>query len=741
MYKFFVPQQQETSGGLERLEVDGKFFRAAGKRVFLKAVTYGPFPDPQPDHGQEMKRIAAAGFNAVRIYGSPDPAMLDAAHAHGLWVLVGLTWQWGSDFLRKSSLFAEALVDLRQGLAEWGAHPAVAIVMVANEVPADMVRWMGVLRVRQAIERLIDLGRRQRPRLLFAYANYPTTEYLEPDNADFTAMNVYLERREDFADYLPRLHNVAGDRPVLISEFGLDSLRGSEQKQREVLLWQLDECLASGMAGTTVYAWSDRWLNGKRIMDDWAFGLTDVSGREKPAYEVLSKRLPAVLTPEDGVALESVPSFSVVVCTHNGGHRMHACLSAICAIDYPDYEVIVVNDGSSDDTEEVVGRFEGVRLINVEHIGLSAARNRGAEEASGEIIAYTDDDCEPDAAWLTWLARAFVRSQWDACGGPNLPPVPPHADYWEHVDEAVVAAAPGAPTHVLFDDGEAEHLPGCNLVVRKRALQAIGGFHADYRVAGDDVDFCWRLRAAGFRMGFSGAAFVWHRRRTTLWRYFKQQYGYGKAEALLMRDHPEKFRRSGGARWMGRVYAGGAMCADPGSVIYHGAMGLAAYQQVSLTVQPQRALPSGFDGPMARFKLAVARVLQPRIRGFARWRHSLRWRWNVERVSERKPWVTLKDAHYGEEEESIWWGETGIYREDVLVALQQAGWDVWHRSGTSAAHEDWDLVRGECRVLVAREHHEGMSLLLVRQEFPAGRGQRIPRRMLEVMHSLGLQQV
>ena len=87
----------------------------------------------------------------------------------------------------------------------------------------------------------------------------------------------------------------------------------------------------------------------------------------------------------------------------------------------------------------------------------------------------------------------------------------PHDDGGASViDEVVVASAQGAPSHVLFDDDEAEHLPGCNLAVRKEVLEAIGGFSERYLIAGDDVDFCWRLQQAGFRMGFSAAAFVWH---------------------------------------------------------------------------------------------------------------------------------------------------------------------------------------------------------------------------------------
>ena len=127
MYDFLVPQEMKRQ--MDRLEIDGKFFCSAGERVFLKAVTYGPFPDPQPDHDLEMGRIARAGFNAVRVYGCPDRKMLDAAEDEGLWVMVGPSWSWGYDFIQNPSLFSEAMVELSDGLTDWGRHPAVAVVL------------------------------------------------------------------------------------------------------------------------------------------------------------------------------------------------------------------------------------------------------------------------------------------------------------------------------------------------------------------------------------------------------------------------------------------------------------------------------------------------------------------------------------------------------------------------------------------------------------------------------------
>jgi len=265
----------------------------------------------------------------------------------------------------------------------------------------------------------------------------------------------------------------------------------------------------------------------------------------------------------------------VVVCTYNGSRTLHDCLSGLARSEYPNYEVIVINDGSTDRTAEIAAEYD-VRLLTTKNQGLSAARNEGMKAATGEIVAYLDDDAWPDPHWLMYLGTAFMKSKHAAIGGPNIPP----AD--DSPTAYCVAHAPGGPTHVLLTDEVAEHIPGCNLAIRKPALESIEGFDPQFRVAGDDVDVCWRLQDKGWTLGFSPGAVVWHRRRASIRTYWRQQVQYGKAEALLESKWPEKYNAMGHLSWSGRLYHNGMLRVLPFRKwrVYHGVWGMGLFQSL-----------------------------------------------------------------------------------------------------------------------------------------------------------------
>jgi O-antigen biosynthesis protein len=232
----------------------------------------------------------------------------------------------------------------------------------------------------------------------------------------------------------------------------------------------------------------------------------------------------------------------------------------------------VVNDGSTDETARIVKEYD-VRLISTENLGLSNARNLGWQAATGSIVAYLDDDAYPDPDWLSYLAISFASSTHVGIGGPNIDPA------GDGFIADCVANSPGGPVHVLLTDEVAEHIPGCNMAFRKEALQAVGGFDTLFRVAGDDVDICWKLQARGWTLGYSPAALVWHHSRNSIRTYCKQQRGYGRAEALLESKWPEKFNSAGHHTFSGRIYGKGfehMLGVRPR--VYHGVWGSAPFQ-------------------------------------------------------------------------------------------------------------------------------------------------------------------
>lgn len=653
----------------KRWRTDGRFLRCGVERKPLRAVTYGPFPEHADISPQrEFPRIAAAGFNAVRLYEMAHTALLEEAARHGLAVFSGLPWRQHADVLAEPGIVTAAKVRLGEALRNTARHPAHAGVFVGNEIPADLVRWIGPERVLAVLEDLIASGRSVAPDLLFAYANFPTTEYLEPTNADFTAFNVYLEEPEPFRAYLKKLHHVAGDRPLVISEFGMDSQRNGTDAQARTLAWAARIAEESGCAGFTVFSWSDHWQNGATEVLDWDFGLIDRNGSEKHSlYSVNQTFAKKETIVQNGF-------FSVIVCTRNGRSRISACLHSLMAMSDAAREIIVVDDGSDDGTADFVETaFPQVRLIRLAPSGLSAARNAGAAAAAGNILAFTDDDCEVDFDWLRHLRTGFQETGAAALGGPNIPPWPANAR------SAVIRAASGGPSHVMIDDTRAEHLPGCNLAVKRDAFNRIGGFDPDFHTAGDDVDFCWRLQDAGLSLGFAPSAFVWHHRRPSVRAFFKQQLGYGSAERMLLKKHPARFSQDGGIKWRGFVYLGGPLRFQSGDTIFHGELGNAGYQSLIPSTMPQRPLDPRW-GWRAMVRHRFIEFLSPRLRSWNRLHTILGF--------EKR----IRSPRQDELHESIVTGKT---REQILETLQHDG---WHPAPPDSG---WDLQLGNKRLLAA----------------------------------------
>ena len=294
----------------------------------------------------DFKAISNAGLNALRLYTVPPLWLLDLAAAHRLRVMIGLPWEQHIAFLDDRGRAKDIVARMRESIRQCSGHEAVLCYAIGNEIPAPVVRWHGKRRIEKFLERLCEVVRQEDPGALVTYVNYPTTEYLELPFVDFVSFNVYLEKREQLAAYLARLQNLAGERPLLLTEIGLDSRRNGEEVQAASLKWQIETSFEKGCAGAFVFAWTDEWHRGGHDIEDWDFGLTTRDRKPKPALTAVTEAFEEVPFPVD----TRWPRISVVVCSYNGAATIEETLAALTKLNYPDYEVIVVDDGSTDAT-------------------------------------------------------------------------------------------------------------------------------------------------------------------------------------------------------------------------------------------------------------------------------------------------------------------------------------------------------------------------------------------------------
>jgi GT2 family glycosyltransferase len=576
---FFGPESARSSISTSRISRRGKFLFDGEEKLYVRGVTYGAFrPDGVGREYQDLEQIerdfacmAVHGINCVRIpHTMPPRSLLDAAMRHGLRVMVGLSGEQYAGYLIDTDKAPDVEAIVRAKVRSVARHPALLCYAIGNEIPAAMARWIGRRHVERYLMRLYLAIKAEDPESLVTYVNYPSTEYLDLSFLDLVAFNVYLESRPRLEAYLYRLQNIAGNRPLLMSEIGLDALRNGEEYQAESVSWQLEAAFRAGCCGAFVFSWTDEWFRAGSDVDDWEFGLTRRDRSAKPALLAAQKVFSEVPFPRD----LKWPRISVVVCSYNGSATIQHCMEAILKLRYQNFEVIVIDDGSTDNTSDIVANYP-VRLFKTTNQGLSAARNLGWQAATGEIVAYIDDDAYPDRDWLTYMASVFETTGFVGVGGPNIHPE------GDGLVAECVANSPGGPTHVLLSDREAEHIPGCNMAFRRTALEAVGGFNPIFRVAGDDVDICWRLQKQGWKLGFAPAAQVWHHSRNSVLRFWKQQKGYGRAEALLEKTWPEKYNIAGHPTWAGRIYSDSVPrifgCA---SRIYFGEWGTAPFQSL-----------------------------------------------------------------------------------------------------------------------------------------------------------------
>lgn len=221
------------------------------------------------------------------------------------------------------------------------------------------------------------------------------------------------------------------------------------------------------------------------------------------------------------------PAASVVVCVYNRSRQAVECLDSLLATELERFEIVAVDDASTDDSAEVLERWRAAHpevamtvVRNERNRGVSGARNAGIGAASGEIVAFTDSDCRVEPGWLGSLVATFRDMGVGAVSG-EVEDVAPRT-YAERVYRGTC--------HVGVGKLQARGLVGCNMAFRRELLER-HRFDEALEYGCDEDDVAWRLESEGWRIAYAAGARVWHDHPMRLGDYLRQGFRQGQGAA------------------------------------------------------------------------------------------------------------------------------------------------------------------------------------------------------------------
>ena len=230
------------------------------------------------------------------------------------------------------------------------------------------------------------------------------------------------------------------------------------------------------------------------------------------------------------------PRFSVIVPTYNSENIIRRCLDALEQQTIPrhDYEIVIVDDGSTDATLQILEHYPDVRVVCIEHGGPSAARNSGARAAAGDVIAFTDSDCAPAPDWLEQITRPFrVKSVVGVKGVYRSKQKEPVARFVQLEYQYKYERMARLPRVDFIDTYSAAY--------RRDIFLQNGGFDTSFTVPSvEDQELSFRLEQKGYRLAFNPQAAVYHIHDRSLGEYWKRKFGIGYWKAYMLRWLPQK---------------------------------------------------------------------------------------------------------------------------------------------------------------------------------------------------------
>ena len=236
------------------------------------------------------------------------------------------------------------------------------------------------------------------------------------------------------------------------------------------------------------------------------------------------------------------PKYSVVIPVYNRPDEVDELLQSLCSQTYRNFEVVVVEDGSAIPCKQVVDKYAealDVHYFEKPNSGPGQTRNYAAERSRGEYLLILDSDCILPETYLAAVEAELQRELADAFGGPDRA-----HDSFSDVQKAINYAMTSFFTTGGIRGGKKKmdkfYPRSFNMGVRAEVYKALGGFSA--MRFGEDIDFSIRIFKGGYRCRLFPEAWVWHKRRTDLKKFFKQVHNSGIARIDLYKKYPESLK-------------------------------------------------------------------------------------------------------------------------------------------------------------------------------------------------------
>ena len=225
---------------------------------------------------------------------------------------------------------------------------------------------------------------------------------------------------------------------------------------------------------------------------------------------------------------------SVIIPAFNSSSTISSCIESVLKQGFKDFEIIVVNDGSTDETEKIVKKFSGVRLLSQENRGPAAARNLGASKAKGEIVAFIDADCIASEDWLDEVVKTFEDKEVAGVQGSYK------CNQKELIARFIQVEIENRYKKML-KASKLDWIGSYSAAYMREVFLREAGYDEKFRKAsGEDPELSFKLSKKGYKLVFNQNAVVYHSHPTALWKYLKSKFQHAFWRVRLYSKHREK---------------------------------------------------------------------------------------------------------------------------------------------------------------------------------------------------------